>query len=127
MEQWRSSAGRESTTMRAPGRSATREREWPSISEESARGTPSIPQRASCARAGPVWAGEGAVADALATALVVAGPRGLTRFARRFRFEALLLVEKRRGGQRALATPGLVWLPAPADPARDQGMGRPSR
>jgi thiamine biosynthesis lipoprotein len=54
-----------------------------------------------------VWARTGAEADALSTALVVAGPEGIARFSRRFHFEALLLLEHGR----TMATSGLTWTP----------------
>jgi len=40
-----------------------------------------------------VWAPTGAMADALATALVVTGPSGMRRLARKTRFEALLILQ----------------------------------
>ena len=81
-----------------------------------------------------VWAPTGTDADAIATALVVAGPAGLKRFARRLQFEALVFVaageghssrrasEGGRPGQgilvgvnvRAIATRGLEWRPLTA-------------
>lgn len=44
-----------------------------------------------------VWAPTGSVADAIAKAIVVSGPRALERLARRTRFEALLIVSGPEG------------------------------
>ena len=79
-----------------------------------------------------VWARRGAEADALATALVVAGPGGIERLRRKLPFEALVVLEgdepaigRAAGGHRApggvggpalgtiIATPGLAWTASP--------------